>query len=67
MTLNIGQDDYIESVGGPAGARIVLHPRGIMSHPEEQGILVRPGELTSVGVVKVSRRTRPMEITYLGK
>ena len=54
MTINIGLDEYIDLVGGPAGARIVVHPPSIMPHPEEQGILAKPGELTSIGVVKVS-------------
>ena len=56
MTINIGQDEYTDVVGGPAGARVVVHSPGVMPHPEEQGILAKPGDLISVGVIKVSAK-----------
>ena len=40
-------------MGEEAGARVVLHPQERMPFPEDEGILAKPGLLTSVGVRKV--------------
>ena len=53
VTVNIGQDNYIQKIGGAAGARLVIHPQNSMPHPEETGYLAQPGQLLSVGVKKV--------------
>ena len=53
IVLNVGQDDYVESLAESAGARIVIHPQTRMSFPEDEGILVLPGHATSVGIRKV--------------
>ena len=53
LTVNIGQEEYTDQIGGPAGARLVVHPPQTMPHPEEHGVLAQPGKLTSVGVTKV--------------
>ena len=53
LTLNVDQDEYTEQIGGPAGARVVVHPPGAMPHPEEHGVLAEPGKLTSIAITKV--------------
>ena len=53
MILNACQEEYTDDVSGAAGAQIVIHSKNIMPQPEEEGLLVRPGELTSIGVMKV--------------
>ena len=60
MILNIGEDEYLHDVGGPAGARIIVHPQSSMPHPENEGNLAEPGKLISIGVKRVS-------LTYNGK
>ena len=55
--LNIGHDEYTDVVGGCAGARGVIHSPSAMPHPEEQGVLVRPGELASIGITRVRKWT----------
>ena len=56
MTLNIGEDEYTDIVGGAAGVRVVIHPPELMPHPEEQGVLVKPGERSSIKLSKVRRK-----------
>ena len=51
--MNIGEDDYLTKIGGPSGARIVVHTQGSMPHPEGEGYLAKPGELISIGVKRV--------------
>ena len=53
MTLNIMEHEYTKAFGGPAGARVIVHPYKSMPFPEEQGILVQPGVLSSLRVKKV--------------
>ena len=52
VVLNIGQADYTELLGELAGARLVTHPRNEMPFPEDEGVSLRPGLLTSVSVKK---------------
>ena len=53
MILNIGEDDYLPSIGGPSGIRVIVHPQSTMPHPESDGNLAKPGELTSIGIKRV--------------
>ena len=53
IVVNIDQDEYTDKMGEEAGARVVLHPQERMPFPEDEGILAKPGLLTSVGVRKV--------------
>ena len=51
--VNIDQAEYTDRFGEEAGVRVVLHPQDKMPFPEDDGVLARPGMLTSVGVRKV--------------
>ena len=51
--MNVGQDEYIRSVGKQAGAVVVVHDQTRMPFPEDEGILAVPGHVTSVGIRKV--------------
>ena len=53
LVVNIDQAEYTDQFGQEAGARVVLHPQDRMPFPEDEGILAKPGLLTSVGVRKV--------------
>jgi hypothetical protein len=52
--LNIGEDEYIEKLGGFTGARILPTPQNEMPHPELDGILAEPGKVVSIGLRKVN-------------
>ena len=54
MTLNIGQYDYMEDLGGSAGLRIVVHPQDRMPFPKDEGVLAAPGQMTLVGIRQVT-------------
>ena len=53
MVLNINQDEYIEKFGQAAGVRVLVHSQAKMPFPEDEGLLARTGQLTSVSIVKV--------------
>ncbi|ESN98358.1 hypothetical protein HELRODRAFT_177242 [Helobdella robusta] len=61
MTLNINQDEYVSDAGDTAGIRLVVHIGLQAPFPEDQGILVSPGHLTSISLKKivVERRGQP--------
>ncbi|KAK2176081.1 hypothetical protein NP493_686g01016 [Ridgeia piscesae] len=50
LTLNIGQDDYMKDIESSAGARIVVHPRGRMPFPKDEGVLAAPGQMSIIGI-----------------
>jgi hypothetical protein len=52
--LNIGQDEYISTGNNAAGARLVVHDQHAMPYPEDVGLLVKTGMLTSVHVSRVN-------------
>ena len=54
LILNINQAEYIAGLGDSAGARIVIHHQSRMPHPEDDGIALEPGVLTSIGLRHVS-------------
>ena len=54
MVLNIMQDEYIESQGAEAGARVVVHDQTRVPFPEDEGSLARTGMLTSIGLQRVA-------------
>ena len=51
--LYIAEEEYVTKIGGPSGVRVVVHDKNTMPHPDEDGTLAQPGELTSIGVQKV--------------
>ena len=55
--INIDQEQYVKEVGDTAGIRVVVHDQSRMPFPEEEGITVRPGHSTSVGVRQVGNHS----------
>ena len=45
-------------IGGEAGARVTVHHRRTLPHPNENGYLASTGRLTSIGVKKVILRRK---------
>ena len=56
MTFNIEQDEYVADLSEKAGVRVLIHSIGEMPFPEDKGIDIAPGRLTSVGIRKVRNR-----------
>ena len=50
MILNIQQDEYISLTGPEAGVRVTITPRDVRPLPDENGITIRPGVVTSIGL-----------------
>ena len=65
LTLNIGQDDYVQDFGGSAGVRIVVHPQERMPFPSDEGVLAAPGQLSIIGIRQVSYADRFLIATKL--
>ncbi|KAH9518436.1 Amiloride-sensitive sodium channel subunit beta [Bulinus truncatus] len=53
LELFIDQREYVANLAPEAGARVVLHKRGTMPFPEDEGINVMPGTSTSIGIKQV--------------
>ena len=53
MLVNVGQDEYTDTLGESAGARVMVHPQYHMPFPEDEGFVARPGKLTSTAIRKV--------------
>ena len=53
VVLNIHQDQYIKSVGQAAGLRVLVTSQNTMPFPEEEGLHIQPGYVTSLGVRQV--------------
>ena len=54
LIFNIDQDDYVGDLAEAAGVRVVVHPQEFMPFPEDEGISIGPGFMTSVGIKLVS-------------
>lgn len=54
MFLNLGQNEYLNSVTDSAGAVIVVHEQIRMPFPEDEGVYAPPGHLTSIGTRRVN-------------
>lgn len=53
MMFNIEQSEYVADLSEKAGVRVLIHHVGEMPFPEDRGIDILPGRLTSVGIRKV--------------
>ena len=53
VVLNIDQEEYVMQLGKEAGARAVVHSQDKMPFPEDEGILAKPGYMTSIGISQV--------------
>ena len=54
MVFNVDQAQYIGDLTESAGMKVLVHNANHMPFPEDQGVTVAPGELTSIGVTMVS-------------
>ena len=54
MTLNLQQDEYISLGGREAGVRVTITPPDTRPLPDEDGITIQPGVVTSIGLRFVS-------------
>ena len=54
VILNVGEQDYMESIGGELGARVLVHAQDEMPHPQESGYMAEPGHMTSLSVRKIN-------------
>ena len=54
MTFNIDQDDYQPDLAQTAGVRVVVHDQTRMPFPEDEGMSVPPGQISFIGIRKVS-------------
>ena len=50
-------------IGEEAGARAVVHSQDKMPFPEDEGIMAKPGYMTSIGISQVDQ-TRHFEMIY---
>ena len=57
LLVNVGQNEYIRSVGKQAGVVAVVHDQSRMPFPEDEGIMATPGYVTSVGIRKVLHKS----------
>lgn len=53
MELFINQEEYIANLAPEAGARIIVHKKGTIPFPEDEGISVIPGRSSSIGMKQV--------------
>ncbi len=60
VILNVGQNEYTSNIGDVAGAVMVVHSQNVMPFPEDEGILLYPGEIATIGMKKVTRKTNKM-------
>ena len=49
----VDQDEYIPGVADGAGIRLVIHNQTDMPLPDEQGINLKPGTKTSIGLTRL--------------
>ena len=56
MELFLNQDQYVANLATEAGIKVLIHQRGTMPFPEDQGITIMPGRSTSVGIKQVGKK-----------
>ena len=54
LALMLEQDEYIGALTRTAGARLTIHDKNVFPFPEDNGIDLSPGKVTSVGLTAVS-------------
>ncbi|XP_059174131.1 amiloride-sensitive sodium channel subunit beta-like [Physella acuta] len=59
LELFINQQEYIANLASEAGARIIIHKKGTIPFPEDEGISVIPGRSSSIGIKQVSYSRLP--------
>lgn len=66
LVVNIKQSEYVSQVGSTAGIVVLPLNQNIMPFPEDDGILVRPGFATSIGLTTVCAVTLLLAIYRFG-
>ena len=51
--MNVMQSEYLSQGSEIAGIRLLVHPNKRMPFPEDEGITVKPGVSTSIGIRQV--------------
>lgn len=51
---NVRQDEYVAEAGDIAGIRVVVLPQNEMAFPEDDGITVSPGHVTTMAITQVT-------------
>ncbi len=54
MTLFLEQNEYLSVFGREAGIRVAINPADTVALPVDDGITIRPGTITSIGLRYVS-------------
>ncbi|XP_077986248.1 epithelial sodium channel subunit gamma-like [Glandiceps talaboti] len=57
LTLFLEQNEYIGLFGQQSGVRVVIHHPTVKPFPEDEGVYVNPGAVTSISI-KLNKRTR---------
>ena len=50
MTLFLEQSEYLSMFGREAGIRVSIDPPDTIALPADEGITIRPGTVTSIGL-----------------
>ena len=50
MTLFHEQSEYLSIFGSEAGIRVSIHPSDTVAQPANDGITIRPGTISSIGL-----------------
>ena len=50
MTIFVDQSEYIPSLSSSAGIRLLIHRQDQQPFPEDEGMEVGPGQLTSIKI-----------------
>ncbi|BFY97650.1 hypothetical protein BsWGS_00690 [Bradybaena similaris] len=54
LELFLDQQNYVANLATEAGFRVLVHRKGTMPFPEDEGISIMPGRSTSIGMRQVS-------------
>ena len=53
LSLFVNQDEYVPGIADGAGIRLIIHNQTDMPLPDEQGINLKTGTKTSIGLTRV--------------
>ncbi|KAK7496040.1 hypothetical protein BaRGS_00012741 [Batillaria attramentaria] len=53
LEMYIQQSDYVPALAAEAGVRVVIHPRGIVPFPEDNGVSIPPAHASSIVIREV--------------
>ena len=53
LSLFVNQDEYVRGIADEAGIRLIIHNQTDMPLPDEQGINLKTGTKTSIGLTRV--------------